>query len=90
MARMCEHFAKVTHLKLDTDMGKHFCTHPHQGIDVIRIYILDFIKCHPRSSAAEQMRDRRESHWIHTSGCIAPLGLNLRDTPKYRKRRNTL
>lgn len=90
MARMCEHFAKVTHRKLDTDMGKHFCKPPHQGIDDIKLFILDFINCHPQSPTAEQLRDKRESHWIHTLGTLAPQGLNLRDTPQYRKRRNAL
>lgn len=90
MARLCEHFAKVTHSKLETDMGRHFCKHPHQGIDDMKIHVLDFIKCHPQSATAEHLRDQRESHWIHTLGSLAPQGLNLRDTPRYRKRRNTV
>lgn len=47
MARACEHFAKVTHSKLDTDMGRHFCTPPHVGLDDVRIYVLDFIHGYP-------------------------------------------
>lgn len=87
---MCEHFAKVTHNRLQTDMGRHFCTPPHQGINDLKIYILDFINHHPQSAVAEQMRDHKETHWIHNLECFAPQGLNLRDTPRYRKRRNTL
>lgn len=44
MARMCEDFAKVLHSRLYTNMGKPFCMHPDQGIDGMKIYILDFIK----------------------------------------------
>lgn len=90
MSRMCEHFAKITHSKLDTDMGRHFCTPPHQGLEDVKIYILDFISCHPQSHAAEELRDKLESDWIHNLRCIAPQGLNIRDTPRYRKRRNTV
>lgn len=34
---------------------------------------------------AEEMRGKRESHWIHNLGCIAPQGLNLRDTQEQEK-----
>lgn len=90
MARLCEHFCKVTHKRLHTDMGRHFCTPPHLGIDDMKIFVLDFIPCHPHSCGAEQLRDQRESHWIQNLLCIAPQGLNLRDTPKYRRRRDTI
>lgn len=90
MMRMCEHFGKITHARLHTDMGKHFCTPPHKGLDDVRIYILDVIPCHPQSKAAETLRDRLEFKWIHNLRCIAPLGLNLRDTPRFRKRRDTV
>lgn len=87
MARACDHFAKITHSKLDTDMGKHFCNPPHQGLDDVRLYVLDFIHCYPQSATAEKLRDFIETRWIHRLRCLAPLGLNLRDTPKYRNKR---
>lgn len=58
-------------VKLDTDMGKHFCTPSHQGNDDIKIYILDFTKCHPQSLTAEQLRDKIEE--ISEKACMGGL-----------------
>lgn len=85
MSRAGEHFTKITHSKLGTDMGKHFCTPPHMGLQDVKLYILDFIHCNPQSPAAALLRDQIESNWIHTLRCLAPQGLNLKDTPKFRK-----
>lgn len=85
MSRVCEHFAKVTYSRLDTDLGKHFCTPPHKGIDVIKISILEFIRCHPQSLTAERLRNHLESNWIHKLMRIAPQGLNLRDSDRARE-----
>lgn len=90
MNRISEHFTKVTHGRTHTDMGKHFCTPPHQGIQDIKLFVLDFIHCHPQSDTAAQLRDKIESHWIHRLRCLAPLGMNLMDTPRYRKRRDSV
>lgn len=88
MSRICEHFAKITHRKMDTDIGRHFCTPPHTGDLDTRLYILDFIHCNPQSPTAEKLRDQIESNWIHRLKCLAPQGLNLKDTPRYRKKRD--
>lgn len=47
MTRASEHFAKITHSKVVTDMGKHFCTSPHLGLEDVRLYVLDFIHSGP-------------------------------------------
>lgn len=79
---LCCHDASIT------DMGEHFCTPPHQGLDDVRLHVLDFIHCYPQSPTAEKLRDQIEARWIHRLRCLAPLGLNMKDTPKYRTSRN--
>ena len=60
-------------------VGRHFNTPGHNGLDDLKIYVLDFIRVHPESKQAAQLRDEIEKKWIYMLRSQVPLGLNLFD-----------
>ena len=57
-------------------MGRHFNTPGHNGLDDLKIYVLNFIRVHPVSTQAAKLRDEIEKKWIYRLRSQVPLGLN--------------
>ena len=81
MDRFQDHFYKITKALMDTDIGKHFNTNKHGGLDDVQIHIVDFIHCSPESSRAAILRNIIEKKWIFRLRTQCPEGLNLIDVP---------
>jgi len=79
--RFVDHFGGITKGDQTKPIPKHFSQNDHQGIDDVRITILEFIRMPPRSPQAAIIRQRVERNWTHTLRTLAPQGLNL-ETPK--------
>ena len=81
--RFVGHFGGITKGDQDKPIPKHFSQSDHQGIDDVRITILEFIKMPPRSPQAAIIRQRVEKNWTHTLRTLAPQGLNLEAPKQY-------
>jgi hypothetical protein len=78
--RFKSHFYSITHPhNVDTTVGRHFSSLPHQGIEDTNITVLEFILAPPNTKAAQRLRDEKEKIWIHRLSTIAPQGLNSAD-----------
>ena len=55
----------------------HFNQHKHNGINDLKIYILDFIAMSPKTSRTKSFRLKIEQNWIHRLKTVFPSGLNL-------------
>lgn len=61
-----------------TNVGFHF-SRPNHNIGDVRIQVLELIRLHPDSDSAQEVRDRRERHWMHRLKTLNPFGLNGTD-----------
>ena len=59
--------------------SRHYNSTGHNGIEDIRVYILEFINAHPDSAIAARTRDTTEKRWIYRLRSLTPMGLNLLD-----------
>ena len=83
MDRFQDHFYKINKALMDTDMGSHFNTDHHEGLDDVEIHIVDFIHCNPESPRAAILRNVIEKNWIFRLKSQSPNGLNLIDAPSF-------
>ena len=60
-------------------VGLHFSSEHHSGQKDLKIKVLDFIKVHPQSLKAKNLRLKIEKKWIHTLRTPAPQGMNMMD-----------
>ena len=81
--RFQDHFYKISKPLLNTDIGYHFNTQGHRGLEDVEIHVVDFIHCTPESTKAQQLRNLIEKNWIYRLRTMVPLGLNLIDAPIY-------
>ena len=85
MDRFQDHFYKISKALTNTDMGRHFNTLDHRGLEdvEIHIHIVDFIHITPDSAPAQRGRNVVEKNWIYRLKTMVPIGLNLIDAPIY-------
>ena len=83
------HFGNIRHTRLKTDMGKHFNTEGHHGLQDVEVHIVDFIHLHPHSKGAEVLRNKIENNWMYRLRTVIPAGLNLIDAPIYQSTSGT-
>ena len=79
MDRLMEHFRSIRQNNNTLMVSRHYNSTGHNGIDDVRIYILEFINAHPDSALAARTRDTTEKKWIYRLRSLTPLGLNLFD-----------
>ena len=79
MDRFQAHFYNIGHNKPKSEIGKHFNSPGHKGLDDVEIHILDFIHAHPEGRKSKYLRDLVEFNWIQRLHTNAPLGLNTMD-----------
>ena len=79
MDRFQSHFYNIGHNIPGSEIGKHFNTNNHQGLQDVEITILDFIHAHPTGMKAKKLRDLIEFNWIQRMHSNAPTGLNVKD-----------
>ena len=79
MDRFQAHFYNIAYNRPKSEIGKHFNSTNHKGLDDVEIYILDFIHAHPMGERAKHLRDLIEFNWIQRLHTNAPLGLNTMD-----------
>jgi hypothetical protein len=60
-------------------VGVHFAQEDLQGLQDLKISILDFVNLHPDSKRSETIRLRVEKEWIHQLRCPDPFGMNISD-----------
>ena len=60
-------------------VGLHFSRPDHNGVQDLKICVLDFIHLPPQSERALKLRLKIEKAWIHRLRCTAPHGLNIFD-----------
>ena len=65
------------HHRADSEIGSHFRSPGHNGIDDVIIYVVDFIFAAPTTAAAAQARNLSEFNWIQRLHTTAPIGLNI-------------
>ena len=79
MGRFQGHFYNITSKNCDDTIGKHFNLRDHNGLDDIKIHIVDFIHQHPSSEQSISLRRTIEKSWQHRLHTNAPLGLNIQE-----------
>ena len=84
--RFTGHFGDVNNSRQEKSIGRQFSQQGHQGVDDMRISVLEFIKNPPRSPQAVTIRNRVESNWIHLFHSLAPRGLNMENPKEYKKK----
>ena len=77
--RMCEHFRNVTQNNTNHSVGRHFNSTGHNGLNHIRIYILQFCNGNPDNEGSLRHRLHMERVWINRLRTSAPHGLNVFD-----------
>ena len=77
--RLREHIYGIKTQK-ETDVSYHFNTEGHRGRHDMKVYILDFIYCHPESTRAQTLRNKIEFYWVHRLQSYVPYGMNVLDT----------
>ena len=77
--RFVKHFYDISQGDTQKGLGHHFSSEGHQGLQDVRIHILEFVRMPPRSESAKRVRDRIERRWTHLMRCLAPVGLNIDD-----------
>ena len=55
MDRFQDHFYKISKALMNTDMGRHFNTLDHRGLEDVEIHIVDFIHITPDSAPAQRI-----------------------------------
>ena len=77
--RFAAHFLKISKNDPESEIGRHFNSNFHKGLDDIVIHIVDFIHAAPESAKAKHLRDLLEFNWIQRLHTNAPMGLNVMD-----------
>ena len=83
MDRCVTHFGNITSSRLDTDIGRHFNTDDHKGLEDVEIHILDFIYQSPHSDYAEKLWNKIERNWMLKLRTQVQYGLNFIDAPNF-------
>ena len=83
MDRFQDHFYKINTAILDSDIGKHFNTNGHQGLEDVQINVVDFIHSNRKSLRAALLRNVIEKNWIFRLRTQSPDGLNLIVAPSF-------
>ena len=81
MDRFQDHFYKISKALMNTDMGCHFNTLDHHGLEDVEIHIVDFIHITPDS--AQRVRHVVQKNWIYRLKTMILFGLNLIDAAIY-------
>ena len=79
MDRLMEHFRSIRQNNNTLMVSRHYNSTGHNGIEDMRVYILEFINAHPDSAIAARTRDTTEKRWIYRLRSLTPMGLNLFD-----------
>ena len=79
MERLQGHFYNITKNNKDDPIGRHFNQSDHNGINDVKINIVEFIHSHPESELSISLRNTIEKNWIHRLRTPAPHGLNSMD-----------
>ena len=79
MDRFQAHFYSISAKKTNTEIGKHFNSVNHQGLQNVEIHIVDFIHAHPAGEKSRFLRNLIEFNWIQRMHSNAPTGLNVMD-----------
>ena len=82
--RFIHHFRDIEINNKDKSVSRHFNSPHHLGTKDMRIHVLEFIRKPPRSPQAANIRNRRETSWMHTLRCLAPSGLNMENPKEYK------
>ena len=77
--RLSEHFLKVTNNDPESEIGGHFNSDHHSGLDDISVHVIDFVHAAPHTQRAKSLRDLIEFNWIQRLHTNAPSGLNVMD-----------
>jgi len=77
MERFQNHFYNVK--KGIHQIGRHFTSINHNGIEDIQIHILSFIRQNSESTTSIPARNKVEMAWIYRLNTVAPLALNILD-----------
>ena len=84
MDRFQGHFWCIQSKSIDNnDVARHFNLPDHDGINDVKIHILDFIHANPLTDTKRSAytRDHIEMNWIHRLHTQQPLGMNTMDAP---------
>ena len=84
MDRFQGHFWCIQSKSIDNnDVARHFNQPGHDGINNVKIHILDFIYLNPTVDIKRSayIRDHVEMNWIHRLHTQQPLGMNTMDAP---------
>lgn len=68
-----EHITSVKPSHKKTEVSRHFCDPGYKGIEVMEVYVMDFIHRQPHSQAAETLRRTIEYNWIRGSKHKPPM-----------------
>ena len=79
MDRFQGHFYKISTKDREDAVGRHFSQPNHNGIDDLKLHIIDFIHAHPMSKLSLEIRLKVERNWQQRLQTIAPQGLNIQD-----------
>ena len=69
----------MTKKRYDHIVGRHFNEPGHNGIEDMKIHVVDFVHAAPESQGAAYLRDRIELNWIYRLKKSTPWGLNMLD-----------
>ena len=78
MTRVYEHLSDIRKNK-DTTVARHFNLLGHRFDPPLKVFILEFIKCHPESARAAIWRNESELAWMIRLNSFIPNGLNLQE-----------
>ena len=82
-SRLCEHFRNVVQNNTTVhSVGRHFNEQGHNGLEDVRIFVLQFARGHPDSDVSLNMRLDLEQKWICTLRTKIPDGLNVFNNKK--------
>ena len=76
MDRFQDHFYNINYNLPGSEVGRHFKSADHQGLDDVEIHIVDFIHANPSGKKSKNLRDLIEFNWIQRMHSNAPMGLN--------------
>ncbi len=79
MDRFKAHFGVVNRRDMKEDIGRHFNSAKHHGIDDMELHVLDFIYSPAEADFSLDIRLQIEFQWIHAMHTMAPHGLNMKD-----------
>ena len=77
--RFRKHFWNITSKRNEDPIGLHFNLPQHNGLNDVRIHIIQYIKHPSESILAGQVRDQMELKWMHRFHTVTPRGLNVLD-----------